>query len=307
MALNLHLLRLFATVADYGSFSRAAQALSISQSAVSKGVAEFERQVGAKLLERGREIVPTEAGAVLLRHAAVLFAAERGAEAELQALGGGTARGSLHIGASTTISTYILPPLLGLFQQAHPAVHLRLSTANTRDIANLLIAKAIDLAFIEGPISLPGLTLTPWRLDELVVVATPSHPLAAKVKVEPSDLSAHRHIIREAGSGTRDVVAAALREHGIVPNETMEVGGTAAIMEVTAAGLGIAIVSRAAARDKVALGALHVVPIAGLTIGRSLYRLAATGRGLNAAALAFERFAATAAVTDEISQYNYVI
>ena len=306
MALNLHLLRLFATVADYGSFSRAARALSISQSAVSKGVTEFERQLGMALLTRGREIVPTEAGDVLLRHAAVLFAAERGAEAELQTLGG-AARGSLHIGASTTVATYILPALLGLYHQAHPDVHLRLSTANTREIANLLLARAIDLAFVEGPIKLPGLTLTPWRLDELVVIAAPSHPLAARPSVRPADLAAHRHIIREAGSGTRDVVAAALRDHGIVPSETMEVGGTAAIMEIAAAGLGVAIVSRAAAADKVALGALQIVPVDGFTIGRSLYRLTATGAALGAAALTFDRFAARTYPAAQETQYDYVI
>jgi DNA-binding transcriptional LysR family regulator len=306
MALNLHLLRVFATAARFASFSRAAEALLISQSAVSKGVREFERQLGMRLFERGTgKVVLTEPGEILLRHADLLFAAERGAEAELQSLRG-LAQGRLHVGASTTIATYILPPLLGAFHEAHPAIHLRLTSANTRDVANLLIAKAIDLAFIEGPIDIPGLTLIPWRLDELVVVAAPSHPLAATRYVTPADLARYRHIIREPGSGTREVTEAALRDHGITPAEIMEVGSTEAIMHCAAAGLGIAIVSKAAAADKTALGSLSIVQVNGLTIARSLYRLAVAGRSLSAAALTFDAFAERTA-SDQKMQFDYVI
>lgn len=289
--MNLHLLRLFATVAETGSFSRAADVLSISQPAVSKGVRELERQLGLALLDRGGSpVVPTEAGTILARHAATLFAAERGAEAELQALRG-LSQGRLHVGASTTIATYILPRLLGRYHEAYPSVQLKLTSANTRDIANLLVAKAVDIAFVEGPIHIPGLALTPWRLDALVVVASPQHPLARRGAVQVADLSAQRHIIRERGSGTREVTEAALREHGVLPRDTMEVGDTEAIMQVAAAGLGIAIVSRAAAADKIRLGALQVVEVQGFSIARSLYRLTAAGRALNAAALTFEHFA----------------
>src|SRR4051812_9190192 len=99
MSLNLHLLRLFAAVAKHGSFSRAAEALHISQPAVSKGVREFEAQVGGRLLERGPSgVTLTEAGQALMRHAAMLFGAERAAEKELAALRGLT-RGSLSVGA----------------------------------------------------------------------------------------------------------------------------------------------------------------------------------------------------------------
>lgn len=307
VALNLHLLRLFTTVAQCGSFSRAGDALAVSQSAVSKGVREFERQVGIALLDRTRgSVVLTDAGQALLHHATLLFTIERGAEAELQAFRG-VERGGLHIGASTTIATYVLPPILGLFHETHPTIQVRLTSANTRDIAKLLTARSIDLAFVEGPVDLPGLTLTPWRVDELVVVAAPSHSLAMARTIAPRHLADHRHIVREHGSGTRDVVESALRDLGISPAETMEVGSTEAIMHAAAAGLGIAVISRAAAADMLTLGKLQVVNVTGVTIGRSLNRLAVAGRPLSAAALMFDRFAARADIGQHKMQIDYVI
>ncbi|MBX3539712.1 MAG: LysR family transcriptional regulator [Chelatococcus sp.] len=307
MALNLHLLRLFTTVAQCESFSRAGDALAISQSAVSKGVREFERQVGVALLDRTRgSVVLTDAGQALLHHAKLLFTIERGAEAELQAFRG-IERGGLHIGASTTIATYILPPILGLFHEAHPTIQLRLTSANTRDIANLLTSRSIDLAFVEGPVDLPGLTLTPWRVDELVIVSAPSHPLAMGRKATTRDLAQHRHIVREHGSGTRDVVDSALRDLGVIPTETMEVDSTAAIMQAVAAGLGIAVISRTAAADMLALGKLQIINVTGVTIGRSLNRLTIAGRPLSSAALMFDRFAAQADRGTRKQQIDYVI
>ena len=152
MALNLHLLRLFTAVARHGSFSRAAEALHISQPAISKGAfASSSCRLAAGYSNAGtpasRRLGPVQA---LLRHASALFAAERAAEEELAALRGLT-RGSLTIGASTTIGTYLLPPLLGTFSRAHPSVELRLRNANTSGIADLLLARELDIALVEGP------------------------------------------------------------------------------------------------------------------------------------------------------------
>src|SRR5215831_1599590 len=115
MALNLHLLRMFATVARVGGFSRAAEAMNLSQPAISKGVRDFELQVGCRLLNRSQKgVVPTSEGLALLKHAEDLFAAERAAEEMLSARRD-LNNGSLRIGASTTIATYMLAPYLGAF------------------------------------------------------------------------------------------------------------------------------------------------------------------------------------------------
>lgn len=287
MALNLHLLRLFTEVARQGRFSGAASALHISQPAISKGVREFERQIGSQLFERGRAgIRLTETGHALLRHASALFAAERAAEEELAALRGLT-RGSLTIGASTTIGTYLLPPLLGQFSRAHPQIELSLRNANTSGIVDLLLARELDVALVEGPVEHPSIIVRPWLTDRMVVVAAPDHPLAGR-SVKPSDFADELLIMREPGSGTRDVVLAALREHGVRSRAWLEVGSTETIKQVVSAGLGIAIVSAATVGDQIALGKLVLLNVRGFSVHRPLSRLRLPDRQSSATAAVFD-------------------
>src|ERR1700750_335213 len=163
MSLNLHLLRLFATVVQTGSFSRAADTLHISQPAISKGVRDFELQVGCRLLDRtSRGVRPTREGQALVRHAETLFAAERAAEDELISLRH-LDSGSLRIGASTTIATYMIADYLGRFHRKYPGIELHLVSANTRDVAELMLAHDIEMALVEGPIEHDDLVSTAWR------------------------------------------------------------------------------------------------------------------------------------------------
>jgi DNA-binding transcriptional LysR family regulator len=288
MSLNLHLLRLFVCVARHGSFSRAAESLNISQPAVSRGVREFELQVGSRLLERGREgTVPTEAGKILLRHAVSLFSAETAAEEDLAALRGLT-RGSLRIGASTTISTWFLPALLAGYHRSHPEIKIQLKSGNTAEIAELLLARELDLALAEGPIKHPGIVVQPWIEDKMVWIAAPTHRLA---RMSPPLRTAHLAnelmIVREPGSGTRDVGRAILELHGLQEKDVLEVGGTEAIKQVVAAGMGIALVSEATVRDQLPLGALMILQIQDFAASRMLTRLSLPDRIPSAAAAAF--------------------
>lgn len=290
MSLNLHLLRLFVSVAQHGSFSRAAEALNVSQPAVSRGVREFELQVGSRLLERGRDgTVPTEAGSVLLRHAAQLFSAEKAAEEDLAALRGLTS-GSLRIGASTTIGTWFLPPLLASFHHSHPRVKMQLRSGNTAEIADMLLARDLDLALVEGPIKHPGIKVQPWVEDKMVWIAGSTHRLA---KLPPplgkTDLARELMIVREPGSGTRDVGRALLELHDLHPKEILEVGGTETIKQVVAAGMGIALVSEATVRSQIALGTLVILQIQDFSASRMLTRLSLPDRIPAAAAVAFAR------------------
>src|ERR1700760_4910671 len=176
MPLNLHLLRLFATVVQTGSFSRAADALHISQPAISKGVRDFELQVGCRLLDRtSKGVRPTREGQALLRHADTLFAAERAAEDELLSLRNLEA-GSLRIGASTTIATYMIAEHLGRFRRQYPGIDLHVVSANTRDIADLMLAHNIEIALVEGPIEDNDLTSRAWRTDVMSLITSPTHP-----------------------------------------------------------------------------------------------------------------------------------
>jgi DNA-binding transcriptional LysR family regulator len=216
MSLNLHLLRLFVTVVRTGSFSRAADVLHISQPAISKGVRDFELQVGCRLLDRTpKGVRPTREGEALTRHAEALFAAERAAEDELLSLRN-LDSGSLRIGASTTIATYILPDYLATFHRKHPGIDLHLVIANTRDIADLLLAHDIEIALVEGPVEDDEIESRAWRTDVMSLIVNPQHRFASvKRGIDGAALRDEILIQREPGSGSREVVTEALAAEGI--------------------------------------------------------------------------------------------
>lgn len=290
MTMNLHHLRVFAAVAEQRGFSRAAAALHLSQPAVSKAVRQLEREVGVPLVERaGRASRLTMAGERLAARARELLGVEAAAEEELRALRGLEA-GSLRVGASTTIATYLLPPILARFHEAHPAIAQRVVSANTRAIARALLERRLDVALVEGPVEHSRIEAIRWREDELVVIAPPDHPLVARRKVRAAELEPERFIVREQGSGTRAVAERALAKHGVRPRAALQLGSTEAVKQAVAAGLGLAIVSRSAAADQLELGRIALVPLRGVALGRTLTELRLVGRMPSAAAAAFASF-----------------
>jgi DNA-binding transcriptional LysR family regulator len=290
MPLNLHLLRLFVTVVRAGTFSRAADVLHISQPAISKGVREFELQVGCRLLDRTpRGVRPTAEGQALVRHAEKLFAVERAAEDELLSLRA-LDIGSLRIGASTTIATYIIAEYLGIFHRRYPGIDLRLVSANTREVADSMAAHDIEVALVEGPVEDSGLISEAWRTDVMGLIVSPFHPLArSEHAVDCGVLADEILIVREPGSGSREIVTQTLRAHGVKPRRTLEIGSTEAIKRVVAAGIGVSIVSTATIDDELRLGRLKLIPIRNLRIERTLWQLRTPGRIDIPAASAFER------------------
>jgi DNA-binding transcriptional LysR family regulator len=281
---------MFATVVRCGSFSKAADILNVSQPAISKGVRDFELQVGCRLLNRSpKGVLPTPEGLALSRHAEALFAVERAAEEELSALRG-LHNGSLRIGASTTIATYMIAGYLGAFHRAYPGVDLHLVSANTRDISDQMVRQDIDIALVEGPVDDRNLTARPWRTDVMKLIAAPDHAFAlAAEPIEPKLIENEVLIVREPGSGSREVVTQALAAHGVEPARTLEIGSTAAIKQVVAAGLGISIVSVASVQDQVQLGRLKVLVMRDMIIERTLWQLTIPGRVAMPAARAFEK------------------
>jgi DNA-binding transcriptional LysR family regulator len=286
--LNLHHLRLFTAVVDQGGFTRAASALNLSQPAISKSLKELEDGLQLSLIDRSaRSIRLTEAGRLLYERARELFGVERVAERELRELRG-LKRGILRVGASTTIATYFLPPILGRFHLRHPRVRIQASSANTRTILRRLLESKIDVALVEGPVDHPRVDIVPWRDDELAVIAPPDHPLLLRTDVVPRDLAAEQFLVREPGSGTREVTEAALARLGVQLENTMRVGGTEVMKQAVASGLGLAIVSRTAAADQLALGRIAVLPVNGLVIRRTLTQLKLRDRATGAAARELE-------------------
>ncbi len=290
--MKLHLLRIFSAVAQHMSFSRAAEALYISQPAVSKAVRELEHQLGVALFERGAgKLNLTEAGALLAERGRAIMAIEQTAEEDLRVLKG-VQRGILRIGSSTTIATYLLPPVIATYLREHPNIDLYLTIQNTHTILNLLLDYQVDIALVEGSVADERIECEPWRPDELVVIAAPGHPLVANAEGLPvpvSRLADELFLIREPGSGTREVGEAALAKSGVVPKRTIELGSTEAIKEAVAAGLGLAIVSKATVVDQLALNKLAILPCADLEIRRTFTRVRLIGRTPSPAARALDQ------------------
>jgi DNA-binding transcriptional LysR family regulator len=234
-------------------------------------------------------VVPTPEGLALSRRADALFAVERAAEEELSALRG-LHNGSLRIGASTTIATYMIPRYLGAFHRAYPGVDIHLISANTRDIAAQMVEHEIDIGLVEGPVDDKTLVAEPWHTDVMKLIVAPDHAFAtAGEPIDPKRLEHEILIVREPGSGSREVVAQALAARGIEPLRTLEIGSTAAIKQVVAAGLGVSIVSVVTVDDQVRLGRLKVLDLDGMTIERTLWQLSLPGRVAMPAARAFEK------------------
>ncbi len=291
--MNLHLLRIFHTVGEHASFSRAAEHLGISQPAVSKALRELEDQLDVVLIERGSRIVSlTEAGKVLFEYAGGIFAMERAALEALQAYSN-LERGRLRIGASMTVAGYWLPGYVADFSQAHPGIALSLTSANTQAIAERLLACEIDIALVEGPVDDERIESRPWRDETLLIVAPPDSDLARAGTVSAADLSAVTWVVREHGSGTREVMNRWLDRLGIVPARTLEAGSTEAVIQTVAAGGGVSMVPRVSSADQIALGKVATLTLPGVQLTRQLYRLRLPRRPLSPAALAFEAMIAT--------------
>ncbi|MCD6062016.1 MAG: LysR family transcriptional regulator, partial [Moraxellaceae bacterium] len=190
MRITLKQLEVFIAVAQAGNVTRASESLNITQSATSMALADFESQLGRKLFDRiGKRLQLNDSGRLLLPKA--LDAVARVADIEHMAASDQAMIGPLRIGASLTIGNYMMPGLIGSFMKAC--------------IVEALEQFHIDLGFIEGFCHEPAIEVLPWCHDELVVFAAPSHPLAQKKKVTETDLANADWILREPGSGTREV------------------------------------------------------------------------------------------------------
>lgn len=285
--MNLHLLRIFAAVVEQKSFSRAADVQSVSQPAVSKAVRELEDQLQVVLLERGgRSFRPSEAGQMLYKYARGIFAMERAAIEAVQAYSE-LERGTLTIGASTTIAAYWLPRYIAEFSARHPAVSIRLLSGNTQHVAQWLLDCDVDVALVEGQVDDERVEVRPWRRERMVVIGPHDSALGTR-RPDAAELSAELWLLREPGSGSRGVVEAQLARLGISPRRTLEAGSNEIIAQMAAAGLGLGMVPQVAAADALALGRVAAITIEGGEIMRELYRLRLPRRPISQSALAFE-------------------
>jgi LysR family transcriptional regulator, transcriptional activator of the cysJI operon len=294
-------LRVFRTVAEEASFRHAAERLHLSQPAVSQQIHALEEELGIVLFDRGKgRIRLTDAGTTLLGYArkGARLAAE--AQAALERTRGEVA-GELRIGASMTVTQYVLPRLLGAFLQQNQRIEFSVKSANTEHIVAALSAGEIDLGLIEGPVSSREVFRQRVLEDRMVLIVGRRYPWppkagAGKSVVPVRALTEVPLIMRERGSGSRRVVELALRRAGLRWRDlrvAMELDSIVAIISAVEEGLGAGFVSEWAIRKEVRLGTVRVIPVQGLDIRRDFTLIRPIGPTPTGPAGAFERFLLT--------------
>lgn len=276
MALNFHQLHIFYTVAERGSFSAAAQALHMTQPAVTMQVQSLEDYFGTKLLLRStKRIELTEAGRALLPYAKNSIDLIRDTD---QAMSTFTKqlKGRLQLGSSLTIGEYILPRLLGPFGQEYPHISISMKVMNTAQIMEDILNHQLNFGLIEAPVNHPDMHMEAVMSDELKLVVPSHHPLAEKESVTLEEALQYAVVLREQGSGTRLVMEEQLKKKKIDPSSlkiVMELGSTGAVKSAVEAGLGISFLSASSVKHELALGLIKVVKVSDTKFQRHFYSI----------------------------------
>jgi DNA-binding transcriptional LysR family regulator len=286
LRLSLRQLQIFEAVARTGSTRAASEEIALSQSATSGALNELERLLGMQLFDRtGKRLLLNDNGRELLPRARALLDAARGLE------GLGKAAGPqlqwLRIGASTTVGTQLVPRLLAAFYggepQAAPHWRSRVAIANTAEICAGVAAFELDIGLIEGPSHDPALDVHPWVRDEMVVVASPRLAEAGPARLGPRELREAVWLLREPGSGTREVTDQVLLPHVRSYRRSIELASSEAIKKAVTLGLGHAVLSRWVAADLLASGELREVRTVLPPITRQFYWVVHHEKGPSAA------------------------
>ncbi len=255
-------LQVFQTVARLLSFTKAAEELHMTQPAVTFQVRQLEEQFNTRLFDRTHNRISlTDAGKRVYDCAERIFELYAEMDNSVRELTGDIS-GVLILGASTTVAEYMLPALLGDFKDKNPEVTIRLKVANTDGIVSMVENNAIDLGVVEAPVNNKNLVVEKCRMDQLVVIVPPGHPLANETSITLEKLIQFPFICREEGSGTREVMIDHMNDEGLNTsdlNVAMELGSLEAIKGAVEAGMGVSILSRATITKELKLGSLVAI------------------------------------------------
>lgn len=274
-----HKLVIFYHTAKHLSTTKAAEVLHLSQPAISKSIKELEREMGLTLFDREKgRLSLTPAGKYLLEQSEDLIERERTIKFDLQHMQKQFS-GTLHIGASTTLSQYILPELLAQFREKYPHVKINLISGNTDQIEQELLNRNIQLAFIEGTPSQTDIHYIPFLQDEIVLVTAARN--APRETISKAELHNLKFVVREKGSGTYNIIQRQLATVNISLtelNQQIVIGSTEGIKQYLKYSDCYALVSVFSIRDELSRGTLKVVDIDDLEITRTLYAIHKQGQ-----------------------------
>ncbi len=259
-------LRIFVAVCEGGSITKAGQKLFMAQPTVSFAVSELEKHYGTKLFDRiSKRLYLTDAGRKLLPYAQHIISMFDEMEAGARDWDNSA---TLHIGASITIGNCLLPNLLKTFAERRPDVTVKVKVDNSEKIEQSILDNHIDLGLIEVLSHSDFVTSEAFQDDELVLLCAPGHRWAKQKIVRPSDLRNESFLMREKGSGGREILESALLLHGIQLEPAWESISTQAIVQAVANGLGVAILPLLLVENDLAQGTLITKPLEGISLKR---------------------------------------
>ncbi|MCE5311800.1 MAG: LysR family transcriptional regulator [Nitrospiraceae bacterium] len=257
-----HKLKVFCTVAETKSFSKTSEIIYLTQPAVSLQVQALEELYETKLFDRSSNTISlTPAGEILYKYAKDILSLYAELDKEIGKITG-LIKGSITIGASTTIGNYMLPAIIADFKRTHPKIRINLHIKNTKRVVELLTAGTFDMGLVEGEVAKNKVKSEPVVVDELTLIVPPLHPWVKRKVVSILELTKEPFIIREEGSGTRQVIEKYLTSHGISIGDmkiALVAGGTASIKEAVENGMGVSIISKWAIRKEVKYGTLKII------------------------------------------------
>jgi len=290
MDLNLHQLKIFSTVADHLSFTRAGEAMHISQSSVSLQVKQLERTLGLELFEQiGKKVYLTESGRVLQQYSQKLSALIDETLLVMDEMKG-IMRGTINIVADTTAGIYVVPQAIGAFHRLHPTIQLTLEVQGRTAPLDALVANRADLAIIARVPDSLTFTIQEFIPNELVVIAAPDHRLAGRQHIPVSELAGETVILRETGSATRETTERFFRDRGGDVHFGMTLGSSGAIKQAVTADLGIAVLSKQAISLELATQRLVILDVDGFPILRKWFVVQLKEKHLSSAAAALKQF-----------------
>jgi DNA-binding transcriptional LysR family regulator len=290
---DLRRLEIFLKVAELGSFSRAADALFLTQPTVSEHVRALEDELGVQLLDRlGRGTTPTKAGTLLLGYARRLLALSREARQAIEQFQGRVS-GELVLGGSNIPGEYVLPALIGAFRLKYPDVSLSLRIGASRDVQEWVEQGHVEIGVVGAVPSSRALESRPLMADDLVLAVPPDHPWVSRKTVSVDDVKTEPLILRERGSGSRETLESGLKQLGTgleAFHIVGEIASTQAVKQAIRAGLGVSFVSRLAVEDECRARILACVKVRDLNVTRAFHVVTHRDRSRSPLAQAFLTF-----------------
>ena len=269
--MELRYLEIFYKVVELKSFSRAAEALYITQPTVSSHIKTLEDELEIKLLDRlGREIMPTKAGNILYNYAKEIVRLKKEAKQALDQFTGKMS-GNFDVGGSTIPGEYIMPSFISQFKKVFPEIIVTLRIGDTKDITSMVLEGKVEIGVVGARIEDARIENREFLKDSLILVAPPSY---SKTKISKKDFKNIPLISREKGSGSRKTFEKIIKKNGLESedlNIVAEMGSTEAVKQSVKSGLGLSVVSRLAVQGELANNELKEIKVSHLSIVRSFY------------------------------------